>query len=60
MPNEIFFGTGDAVPEELAKGRLEARKARIEANRAFKCSDCNPSQGPPAQQAPDAPRARIA
>jgi hypothetical protein len=31
----------------LAKGRLEARKARIEANKTFKCSDCNPSRRQP-------------
>ena len=58
-PNEMFLGTGGAVPEELARGRLEARKARIEANRAFKCSDCTPSQGPPSQRAPLASEPKI-
>jgi len=58
-PNEVFFGTGDGVPDELTKGRLEARRARIEANRAFKCSDCNPSQGPPAQRGRLAPGPQI-
>lgn len=50
-PNEVFLGKGDAVLEELAKARLEARTARLEANRAFRCSDCKAARGPPGRRA---------
>ncbi|MFM8387104.1 MAG: integrase core domain-containing protein, partial [Planctomycetia bacterium] len=39
-PDEMYFGTGAAVPEELARGRTAARQARLEANRARRCATC--------------------
>ncbi len=39
-PDEVYFGHGDAVPEELAEARKRAREARIEANRRSSCSRC--------------------
>ena len=48
-PDEVYFGTGARVPENLADARRLAREARIATNKALKCQDCRP---PPAQAAP--------
>ena len=39
-PDEMYFQTGAAVPENLAAGRATARAARIAENRARNCSVC--------------------
>jgi len=39
-PDEMYFGTGDAVPDQLAKARRVARDARLAANRARECAVC--------------------
>lgn len=39
-PDEMYFGTGTAVPDELARARDAARLARMEANRARRCATC--------------------
>jgi putative transposase len=39
-PDEMYFKTGDSVPEELEVARQEARLARAEANRKRTCSAC--------------------
>jgi len=39
-PDEIYFGRGQTVPDELAERRREARSKRIEQNRDTACSDC--------------------
>ena len=39
-PDEMYFGTGTKVPEELEAARQEARRARAEANRKQTCSVC--------------------
>ena len=39
-PDEMYFGTGEAVPEALAEARRAARQARLETNRAVACSVC--------------------
>jgi len=39
-PDEMYFGRGEAVSDELAERRQEARRNRIEHNRALACSDC--------------------
>ncbi len=44
-PDEMYYGKGDNVPEELAQARLAARKARLEANRGLQCTVC--PQGEP-------------
>ena len=43
-PDEMYFGTGDAVPAHLASGAAAARRARAEANRSVVCETC-PSLG---------------
>ncbi len=41
-PDEMYFGTGEQVTEELAKAREEARTARMEANRGVEpCARCH-------------------
>jgi putative transposase len=40
-PDEVYFGTGDHVPELLAVQRREARVARLAANRAARCGVCS-------------------
>jgi len=39
-PDEMYFGTGGAVPAELASAREAAREERMKANRAAACSVC--------------------
>jgi putative transposase len=39
-PDEMYFGTGDGVPERLAGARATARAERIAANRAARCAVC--------------------
>ena len=39
-PDEMYFGRGQTVPDELAERRREARSKRIEQNRDTACSDC--------------------
>ncbi len=41
-PDEMFFGTGDSVPSELAVARDSARNERIKGNRAAGCAVCIP------------------
>lgn len=40
-PDEMYFGTGDAVPEELEAAKNEARQKRLDANRAAVCPKCD-------------------
>jgi putative transposase len=39
-PDEMYFGTGDAVPGTLTSGAAAARRARGEANRSAACQTC--------------------
>ena len=39
-PDEMYFGTGGAVPAELASARKAAREERVKANRAAACNVC--------------------
>jgi putative transposase len=39
-PDEMYFGTGGKVPDELEAARQLARQARAEANRKRTCSAC--------------------
>lgn len=41
-PNETYFGTGDAVPDELDAAKIDARKKRMEVNRSLACHVCDP------------------
>ena len=41
-PDEMYFGTGEDVPERLRLARIEARAARLEANRRIECETCKP------------------
>jgi putative transposase len=40
-PDEIYFGIGQEVPEQLAKRHLEARQQRLATNRQRSCSKCH-------------------
>jgi putative transposase len=40
-PDEISFGRGDHVPEQLAEARRLARQARLETNRGLSCEECH-------------------
>jgi hypothetical protein len=48
-PDEMYFGTGVAVPAALAEAHARARTERIEVNRKLQCASCGP---PPDQPAP--------
>ena len=39
-PDEMYFQTGDGIPEKLEAARQEARQARAEANRKQACEAC--------------------
>jgi putative transposase len=39
-PDEMYFGTGDAVPVDLRSRASAARRARAEANRSASCETC--------------------
>jgi len=39
-PDEVFFGTGSNVSEDLALAKRNARTARLAANRALSCERC--------------------
>jgi transposase InsO family protein len=39
-PDEMYFGTGEAVPANLTSRAAAARRARVEANRSAACQTC--------------------
>jgi hypothetical protein len=39
-PDEVYFGRGENIPEELAAARKVARKERLAANRTLSCEAC--------------------
>jgi putative transposase len=39
-PDEMYFGTGDHVPDELKAACQKARRARAETNRQQTCGVC--------------------
>jgi len=39
-PDEMYFGSGDHVPDHLADARDVARRARLNVNRARECVAC--------------------
>ena len=39
-PDEMYFGNGDQIPDELETARVVARQSRMEENRAASCSAC--------------------
>ena len=39
-PDEMYFGTGDAMPADLRARAAAARRARMEANRSASCATC--------------------
>ena len=41
-PDEMHFGTGNHIPQELATGRKDARQSRLEVNRNKSCPTCEP------------------
>jgi transposase InsO family protein len=40
-PDEMYFGTGDRIPNELDSAKKVARQFRMELNRATSCTMCN-------------------
>jgi transposase InsO family protein len=44
-PDEMYFGTGDAVPKDLLSGAAAARRTRVEANRSASCEICPSALG---------------
>ncbi len=43
-PNEMYFGTGDHVPDELDVAKKVALQSRMDLNRATSCPTCRPSE----------------
>ena len=42
-PDEMYFGKGNEIPNQLNDARIVARQARLAANRAVTCSKCAPT-----------------
>lgn len=42
-PDEMYFGTGAQVPDELAAAKTAARQSRMNLNRAIWCPTCQPN-----------------
>jgi transposase InsO family protein len=42
-PDEMYFGTGTSVPDQLAAARRTARERRLATNRASRCAACSPA-----------------
>ena len=40
-PDEMYFGTGDDIPQKLEEARLQARERRIKSNRKRNCQACS-------------------
>lgn len=40
-PDEMYFGTGTEIPDQLAEEREKARQERIEVNRSLSCETCH-------------------
>ena len=45
-PDEVYFGRGDQVPDQLAEAGRLARQARLETNRGLSCEACRTEPGP--------------
>ncbi len=41
IPDEMHFGTGKGIPEQLSTAREKARQERIEVNRNLPCDTCH-------------------
>ena len=41
-PDEMYFGTGDHIPDDLHMARKNARESRMEVNRSTSCPPCDP------------------
>ncbi len=41
-PDEMYFGTGDRVPDQLDAAKKIARQSRMKVNRATSCPTCQP------------------
>ena len=41
-PDEMYFGTGNHIPDELETAKRIARQTRMEVNRATSCPTCEP------------------
>ena len=39
-PDEMYFGTGEQVPADLASAKSAALEARLHANRSLSCENC--------------------
>ena len=39
-PDEMFFGMGTDIPQQLEASRISARQLRMQANRAQTCPTC--------------------
>ena len=41
-PDEMYFGTGDRIPDELDAAKKVARQSRMKLNRSTSCLICCP------------------
>jgi len=42
-PDEVYFETGEAIPQQLEDSRIAARESRLKLNRAQSCQTCEES-----------------
>jgi hypothetical protein len=48
-PDEVYFGRGAQVPDDLAVRRREARRLRLEQNQAAACAACRRGASAPSE-----------
>ena len=41
-PDEMYFGTGDRIPDELEAAKKVTRQSRMKLNRSTSCRICKP------------------
>ena len=58
-PDEMYFGKGAHLPDQLAAAKKEALAARLAANRGASCANCS-GRLSPTKSAPDPARAAAA
>ena len=44
-PDEMYFGRGATIPDELAERRQEAQRKRVEQNQRITCGECSRRTG---------------
>jgi transposase InsO family protein len=50
-PDEMYYGTGSGIPEDLDAAKVKARRSRLEINKELICDTCPASRAAPSVKA---------